>query len=319
MNTILSLIVLLHLNTINLGFDGQQLVREFGARLCPYTNFCTVEASKQNSNNSYVPCCRPCFCDDNCWKLDNCCPDKEPKILAPSNVLPCKNTKVKGQIGMNDRQKFRVVDTCPPSEENETLLELCTGLVRTGVKDYIWVSDYAKGNIYQNLHCAKCHKIDKYVFWQTKTTCKEVLQADFVNAESTLMSDSCDIINVVPASHELMSAKYECFGIVSVFLTCSMVPPILFGVPREDIMSACEQSFWVYRHHSIIYKNAFCYICNYGMDTTELCSVKKAKINTGFSVLVNFNDDKNDVTKADTNTDSGCERNEVKDKYMVRL
>lgn len=124
---LLVLAVLFNWNRCNFAYmyNGRQQVEELGASLCPFTNFCHTNATKVIPDKSLEPCCRPCFCDDDCWELDNCCPDKE-KITLSSEVLPCKDTEVKvvegsGIVTDSDKWYFRVVDKCPSSEENTTL------------------------------------------------------------------------------------------------------------------------------------------------------------------------------------------------------
>ena len=321
-----SLACILTLTNFNFGFDGQQLVRELGAKLCPYTNFCSSEAAKENPDVTFTPCCRPCFCDDDCWELDNCCPDKQGKIPASSDLISCKNTNVKSrrlnkrEIRTTNSRHFRVIDTCPSTEDNLTLIGLCMGDHQTVLEDYVWVSDYVNGKIYQNFHCATCHRIDSYVPWQIKTTCADILQADFFNVEEMLLSDSCDIINAVPDGLEAKRFKYECYEhLVSTNTICSESPHALLGNLSQDIVAACEHSTWAYIQGLTNERNVFCYICVYGLDIKlkELCVSDvdtKTDNQDRFSVIINYHDN---TLKDETNEDFGCHRNEVPDKYMV--
>ena len=322
-----SLVCFLNLNYFNFGFDGQHLVRELGAKFCPYTNFCSLEASKQIIDVTLTPCCRPCFCDDDCWELDNCCPDKEAITEASSDLIPCKSTKVKlPRLDKRDTlifgsEYFRVIDTCPSTEENLTLIGLCKGGNKDVFEDYIWVSDYRDGRIYQNLHCAKCHKIDSYVSWQVKTTCKDILHTDFVNVKKMLLqSDSCDIINLVPDNQEAMAVKYECFeNRLAADTTCNEAQHEQLGNLSQDIVAACKHSTWPYMRNYHADRNVFCFICNNGLETEmkDLCerSTHSKKDFPGrFSAIINYREK---PVEHERKEHCGCHRNEVLDKYMV--
>ena len=286
-----------------------------------------MNASKQNEDTSFVPCCRPCFCDDDCWELDNCCPDKD-LTIQPSNLVPCKSTKVKSaRIHKRDTTTygsgyFRVTDTCPGTEGNVSLIELCSGYSPTSLKDYTWVSDHTNGKIYQNLYCARCHKVDTYVSWHVQTTCNDILHADFDNLEETLLSDSCDIINVAPDIPEAMMVKYECYELKP-YTECIERPHVQLRNHSQAVVAACEHSTWA--HVSFMNanseRNVFCYVCKHGLNANrdELCEREggprgDGKVET-FSVIISYQE--NAVNPYDKSRDLGCHRNEVIDKYMV--
>ena len=322
-----SLACFLSFTNFNFGFDGLQLVREFGAKLCPYTNFCSSEAAKENLDVSLTPCCRPCFCDDDCWELGNCCPDKQGTPPASSDLISCKNKKVKSrrldkrEIRTTNSRYFRVIDTCPWTEDNLTLIGLCMGDNQTVLEDYVWVSDYVKGKIYQNVHCATCHRIDSYVPWQIKTTCADILHGDFVNVEELLLlSHSCDVINEVPNGLESKTVKYECFG--NIVPTCSESPHEQLANHSQDIVAACEHSTWAYFQPLFpsAHRNVFCFICNFGLDMKREDLCKPIDFQTRidskdrFSAIINYHER---PVKEELTEDSGCHSNEVLDKYMV--
>ena len=47
---------------------------------CPYTSFCNKNATRFLQGSRHVPCCKECSCVDDCWKRNNCCPDKKMDI-----------------------------------------------------------------------------------------------------------------------------------------------------------------------------------------------------------------------------------------------
>ena len=77
----MSLIVFVIL-TVSLSCKGENdyknITHVVGSLLCPYTNFCYLNASSELENTlEYEPCCSSCSCDDSCYESMTCCPDKE--------------------------------------------------------------------------------------------------------------------------------------------------------------------------------------------------------------------------------------------------
>lgn len=240
-----------------LAYDGIQLVKEVGNTLCPYMNFCHTSASREINETSYsILSCLPCGCDDDCWELHTCCPDKEELIPHPE-ILPCKLSKVKE--GFNGTEKlpsttdllheraganYRVVDSCPSSENNRTLKRKCEGIDRETLSDYIWVSDSTNGRIYQNIHCIRCHGVEHFWYWSVKTTCQEILEAA-VNIEETLLSMDCGITNVVPKDKTTLVAKYQCYDFEledNLYTGCNVSSLNLIGDLSKDFLTACNRS-----------------------------------------------------------------------------
>ena len=194
------LILVLWYNIITLAVHDREQVLELASTVCPYTNFCRTDAWKlRPTKTRYEPCCLPCSCDDDCWVLDNCCPDKELIDKPRPPILPCIDSYV------NPRPKYegyRVIDSCPSSEDRSNFEPKCSSKNRTSLVDFVWVSDTV-GRIYLNKHCAKCHGINDSITWHLQTRCSDILSANFFNFLETLLSPFCNINNTTPK--EIMS------------------------------------------------------------------------------------------------------------------
>ena len=287
-------------------FDGVELVRNIGNSLCPYINYCQTNASGEYNytDEGWRPSCLPCSCDDDCWLLGNCCPDKEEPAEHPL-ILPCKMSKVKRSsnegipFDMTDILKqrvganYRVIDACPLHETNKTLSQKCNGSETTGsrtLSEYVWVSDSVTGMIYQNIYCIKCHAIEQFWYWKIQTSCMEILDAG-VDAE-TLLSMDCDIHNVVPESKAALAAKNQCFDYNfedSFDSDCNVTAGL-----NHQFVTACKRSTWPYLTSFVqsihVYKNVFCFVCQFGIEAVrdDIYVLGKLLPMWPFSALINY-------------------------------
>ena len=307
--------VLTLLYRFNSAYDGKTLVRDIGAKACPYTHFCCTNASKVVADEKYEPCCSPCFCEDDCWELNNCCPDKDDILVKPS-ILACKESLVKKDSYLRQsRRSYRIVDNCPSSEGNRVLIGKCKGVTQTSLNDFIWVSDKSSGRIYQNAHCARCHGIDNVIGWNIKTFCKDLLyETDFASVKETLLSKSCSIENVIPAGLRSVQHKYECNDHILAYSRCTALAG---GTQIGDIVEGCERSFWPFMGS---FQNVFCYMCNnkdLNITTQELFKKTNEPGNTqsgltALSLLLNYGQTTEIAAQR-----LKCNRDEIFDPFIV--
>ena len=299
-------------------FEGKRLVRETASKLCPFTNFCYTNASKILKRSDRVPCCRPCFCDDDCWALGNCCPDKEDKLNKPvPNNLTCKDSFVKRlNTDRGQARRYKIVDVCPNAEQATNTSEKCSG-EKTSIEDYIWVSD-ENGTIFQNMHCAECHGIKTVLHWKLRTKCGQIFHANFITFSDVLLSDNCNIRIEAPEQLRAVTEKYQCYDEYFRFPHCNITG--LWSHSNTDIETACEQSIWPYLSLGS-YKNMFCFLCNHDSDTGpyEACSdpfgSMKGKI--PYSFLIDYEKFSGDA-KEKKEPYNNCAIDEVMDTFMVR-
>ena len=315
-----------------IGFDGEKLVRETGAKLCPYTNFCQTNASQVLEPDRWgipIPCCLSCSCEDDCWKLENCCSDK---INFPhkSPLFTCKSTVSKGVLGLNgttDVTLYKIIDSCPNNKENRysSLAEKCSGSTKTNLDDFVWVSDKIKGTIFQNKYCAECHGIKELETWFIFSACIEHLITNISNAMTAILADECSVQNIVPEKIKKITQKYRCF--VPAYTECNTTG--LWPTYDPNIELACNMTDMpVFEYISgygfdveyTVYRNVFCYICNHGPSDTFLPACKEEDLMRHlmhFSALLKFDFSPN-IEQEETFSPV-CNIYDIFDKYSVSI
>ena len=326
-----TVIVILLIHTLSIYVNSlSPTLQHVISSYCPYTDLCQSPARLTTNGNERTSCCAQCSCDNDCWRLDNCCLDKDRSKIHNTRALPCKSTLTKDF--MNDHglrsniepRTYRMEDTCPSSEVNKTLIEKCQGYSKDNLEDYVLVSDKQTGMIYQNRHCAECHGVTEYTQWSIRTSCYELLSQD-TSFKSTLISDRCDIVNEFPSSEKAHAESFACF--IPDYSECNKTG--LWEKYDSDIVAACKQYNWTYfqiielANRVETYKNVFCFLCNTPANVeipSDHC------INIGDYLFGKERTAFQDLTLLlDTNTYLGttaqhstaCQVDEVWDSYMV--
>ena len=294
--------------------------RHLVSEWCPYTKFCHTDAQKIKPNSTKEPCCKPCFCDDDCWILNNCCPDKELMNEPRQPIVPCLDSHTPRSKDSNSLKGFyRVIDSCPGSEGISYPKTKCNRNNRTSVEDFIWVSDKT-GRIYRNIHCAKCHGINETIQWQLQTTCYDIMKANFGNLKEALLSAKCNIINTVPEDLEHITAKYECISPSKLtYSSCNESGFMTNYAP--EVETACEQSSWPFKLHLHLAKNIFCVMCNvdlhvYTATNDGLCTFTDIRSR---KTLITFLIDYKRIAVDIAEKESICNLDEIFDEIMVRV
>ena len=304
----------------------QKIIYNIGKNLCPYNDYCSRQ--KEFLPFPDHPCCEDCSCEDSCWETKNCCPDKE-VIDTRMPVENCHVTIVKKRnknmlynglyFGI---KAYRIVDNCPESEQNVSIINRCTLLDINHISDYNWVSNFSTGTIYQNKFCAACHGETGLTEWLMEARCEDVLYSNFSDLKSLLLSEKCDLINREPsgiADHPYIQCA------VPFYSRCNQTG--LWEIYDQDIEWACnihEATFLeVEFNHIDVYKNAFCYACNRReiASATAICKIDIRTIRTDFSLvfstLIDYRRD-DYLESYQPASDFACEVNEMFDPYLVR-
>ena len=238
-------------------------------------------------------------------------------------VTKCKLTKVKG-APVDDKtydgirqgiKRYRIKDSCPKEEQNDTLIDHCKGDKIESVDDYIWVSDTNIGVIYQNRYCALCNHVTNFTQWQTRTTFSSVL---FMNLSlSDIMKVDLDLIMEVPDSERESAIQYSCF--LPRYTKCDKIkdPSIVSACQSDDIYSPVLQEQLPYG--LVAYKNVFCYMCNVvdlGRSTTTCSNLNAGREVSvvSFSAIMDFTRQPQLSKPLEELT---CQINEVYDPYEV--
>ena len=305
---------------------GPNIIYEIGKSLCPYNDYCSRK--KDFLFFADHPCCEDCSCEDNCWETKTCCPDKE-AIYNRAPIENCHVTIVKKRNktalynGINNGiRAYRIIDKCPTSEQNVSIINKCNLSDMTHISDYNWVSNNLTGKIYQNKFCAACHGETGLTEWRLEARCEDVLYSNFSYLKSLLLSEKCDIINREPSgSHDLPYKRCA----IPLYTNCNQT-----GQWRNfdaTIVWACnlhESTFMETIFNDIIlYKNAFCYACNQREITSAktICKTTISNIrNDGrlvFSSLIDYKRDDQLATYKPA-FEFSCDVTEMFDPYLVR-
>ena len=301
--------------------DDMDSIYEQFTEVCPYTNFCHSNVTKQLNDSSKMPCCLPCSCDHKCPSLGNCCPDVVTQNMGPP-VTKCKLTMVKGAPAddkeydgiLHDIRRYRIKDSCPKEEKNDTLIDHCKGYKIESVDDYIWVSDTNIGVIYQNRYCALCNHVTNFTQWQTRTTFSSVLFMDL--SLSDIMKVDLDLIMEVPDSERESAIQYRCF--LPRYSKCDKIkdPSVVSACQSDDMYSPVLQEL---PYGLVVYKNIFCYMCNVvdlGRWPTTCSKLDGAREVTDvpFSAIIDFT---RQPQPSNPLKELTCQINEVYDPYEV--
>ena len=301
---------------LSFAFNDRHKVRHLLEEVCPYTNFCHTNARKIVPTED-IPCCLPCSCDDDCLEFDNCCPDKELINGPRPPIVPCRDSYVKPPNGYSAVYTgfYRVIDSCPSSEDISNLNSKCIRENRTSLEDFVWVSDNT-GKIYQNTYCAECHGVKESIPWQIETTCYDIMRANFGNLREILLSEKCNIINIPPEYLKTVTDKYTCLNPKKhLYSSCNETGLMDSFDPAVEI--ACKQSTWPFILDPYLAKNVFCAMCNYDIPTSssdKFCTYFDIRgHDSGFISLIDHTSVSVDTLKETNN----CGFDELFDEFMV--
>ena len=305
----------------------QNIVYAIGKSLCPYNDFCRRQ--KEFLPFPDHPCCEDCSCEDNCWETKTCCPDKEimetrdPVQNCHASIVKKRNKSTLYNGLFYGIEAYRIIDNCPESEQNVTVINKCALLDIDHISDYNWVSNFSTGTIYQNKFCAVCHGKTGLTEWRMEARCEEVLYSTFSNLKLLLLSDKCDIINRVP-SGKPGHPYTTCF--IPLYSRCNQTG--LWETYDQDIEWACNIHEALFLEadfeHTYLYKNAFCYECNQRENhsatticKTDIISTIRNNASPVFGTLIDYQRD-DYLENYQPTSDFACEVHEMFDPYLVR-
>ena len=248
---------------------GIQLVSKGGtnptlSELCPYNNYCHANASMVLNSPTEAPCCRPCSCNDDCWKRGECCPDKEPPSTRPP-LEQCRNTIVIRRDLMDNGvtygiPQYYVIDRCPDLETDEMTLMKCSGDSQETLDDFTWVTGTENGKIYKNKFCADCNGVRSFINWDLVSNCRDITDADSFKP-GRIIPKGCRLFVNPPDSMKDVSANLCIFPSIS---QCNVTGAWeKYDDYIEEACAAFESPFLKnYLVSSVVYRNVFCYLCN---------------------------------------------------------
>ena len=298
--------------------------------ICPYNDFCHVNAVEEFNHSTKIPCCMPCSCSRDCSILGTCCPDLDVQHM-DLPITKCKLTLVKG-APVDDKaydgilkgiRRYRIVDDCPSEEQNTSVIDHCKKIIAESADDYVWVSDTVTGVIYQNRFCALCNHVTSFTQWRTRTTFSPDLLSNISSLSGIISGiikdDGLDLITEVPDNERDRSKLYRCF--LPKYSTCNQT-----GHWRQyDVYTetACESHtspmFQESPFSLITYKNVYCFLCNV-RDLNRMSTecrrydADRAVLSANFSAIIDFTRKTQGLQSTDQ---SPCQVDEVYDNLLV--
>ena len=259
-------------------------------RYCPLTNFCeNDEATSNEIQDGYEPCCRPCSCKADCGRKRNCCFSSLDTYRIDETLQTSCVTPVVDDNATLLLPSYHIVDKCPGS------LATCKGKYPWG--DMYPVYSQENELIYINEECAECHGIRNVKKWQVGFVCDKSESNVFSisnNIELALAGNSygdnvCMMHFAPPADISLKSER--CIAKDRIVNTC----PKTANMPTEA-EHYCQTYNATYSQARFdvgeVYANFHCYVCNNNYPTrfNKMCAsdILETKTPTPQSIMVLF-------------------------------
>ena len=282
--------------------------------LCPYTDYCTSNATSKLEDESKTQCCGSCSCEDDCWERNTCCEDK----LGVTTGIPLQTCEATG-INIDQKQNwgYYVVTGCPA---DETLLaKKCSGEIKLSLEDSVWVTDIRTNKIYGNKHCALCHGVEENRQWRLATDCPEAMNG--TNSPDEVIeaiTNMCGLTVEPPPKEDHM----DNFCLRPDITICNVTGQ--WKVYDQALETACLRFQQPYVHvqlfRTIIYRNIYCFLCNSPHQlVSDICSTLKDRDRTGSTAFLGLLDFNAIERKQEGGTQANpvCDVNEVRDSFQV--
>ena len=306
---------------IEIKADLNQVIREIGIQYCPYTKFCQRNVTEYYNPIFRQPCCSECSCEENCWETANCCPDKV-DINIQNPVTKCISDIVKKADDFGkEKWGYHIINYCPVSEKNASLVEKCTTKEANTFEELIWVSNNTSGTIYRNRYCAGCHHVmSNLTEWSLEAKCTNEVYNSFGSLGSFFLSGNCQLTVELPENLNVT----QC--LVAKYTTCNQTG--LWQSFDADVEWACQAFEAVFTAKATdrkssstyeAYRNPYCYVCNTDNsgNTDTLCPLPSYD-SFDVSVFTSIIDFKRyQQTDDEESTQAQCEIYEMFDEIMV--
>ena len=163
---------------------------------------------------------------------------------------------------------YNVIDECPPSEVNKTLVSKCTDIDYYHSEDLVWVFDKRHKLTFRNKYCALCHNVVHYIKWKMSVKCTKIPSKPELSSQF-MLDDGCEIKLKTPDN---VPKKYFPVCALADYNHCNETGE--WTKYNADIERSCEMFHSPYFHESatstrigteskiITYKNVFCFFCN---------------------------------------------------------
>ena len=281
--------------------------------LCPYTYYCTSNATDKLEDTTKTQCCGNCSCADDCWERGNCCNDKLP-IVAQEPLESCEKVEINGHK-IRQNWGYYVTKRCPNKESS--LGKKCSGELEVSLEDSVWVTDRRTNKIYRNKYCAQCYGVMDYTPWQMATHC--TLPVNGTNSPGDVVKsfvERCSLTVVPPNTED--HTNNAC--LIPDITACNETG--LWKVHDQTVYTACNSFQQTYINERLfltsIFRNIYCFLCNSPNQLiSDVCKpiiLSDRDTSKGFIGLIDF---KTIKRKNEVDSVSECAPDEVKDPFQV--
>ena len=301
--------------------------------LCPYTDYCTRNATQSLEDVSKSPCCTYCSCADNCWERGNCCVDKQ-NLIVKQPLESCVEVLLKNSYGLkpSNLPRYYVIQSCPTPDD--LLVDKCSGKHQQSLEDFIWATDERTNKIYNNKYCAECHGLVNYTYWQLATDCIDPMNGQTSRADAiNRIIDSCSLTVLPPKSIDVRSNRC----LVPNFSTCNATGKwrTTYGKALE---TACNNFSQIYIRETKTFtdhfKNVYCFLCSVEprdqivQDTcmswrlNDRVGVSGKATLYGFTAILDFTTierEKDKLTDSVSGQGPVCASDEIQDPFQVYI
>ena len=150
---------------------------DIASEICPFVSYCTVGPRVNfTASKDFAPCCSKCFCDEECWKYQDCCPDManthndlDPKTSCVSSIV--NSPALEGiPSNLNTYPLYRMFNTCLHDFNGSyEIFRKCEKDYTQEVPEFddvvIVSNSRYHDEIYKNKYCAACHGVLDVVRW----------------------------------------------------------------------------------------------------------------------------------------------------------
>ena len=263
--------------------------------LCPYTQFCDLDAKYQlpaqekHGTEKFKPCCDSCSCSADCGLKRKCCKN-EFDLYKLDEILGtiCKQLNTRAEPFRDDAHYY-MVDKCPGKQDS------CRFQNVSDWRSYSPVYSHSNEMIYYNKYCAQCHNQSDLVEFITCVAC-----SNFDSPFSSILK------NVVEAGND---ECYLQFLVPSeIDISAEICYPRLIRdcwdqntAEAAHLRELCESFNATFRLYNY-YANVYCYLCGSDMhesdpgkkwieDNTICPATDSTRFRTHSSILVLLDDD----------------------------
>ncbi|KAK0056940.1 hypothetical protein Bpfe_013592, partial [Biomphalaria pfeifferi] len=264
--------------------------QEFISRVIQWhSSYCGKDRLCLNQAPTLCYRCAPCACDHHCFTHHDCCPDRalEPRdedLTRPftgfdMNVLSCESARfhipewgerkskvakipgdstriLVGHYAQNSLESYYMVSRCPHSFTQDR--DKC----ERGDIAPVTSLESSSEVVFKNVHCARCHGVLDSIPWDIKFTCEKAKKlTSFQTAIDLAMmfnlANDCESVFIPPPQNQAR----KCYVSKVMITKCNVTGKWR----RRDSFyeRACNSYVTPKLIDGLLYKNVFCYKCNY--------------------------------------------------------